>query len=91
MNDDKIPMTDDKIPMTPIQLRIFKTLSKGESLTRKQLVQTLETARTTIFDNLVKLQKLKLVLKYSKNDGLRGRPIILWYIPKRILKQLKYR
>lgn len=34
--------------------------------------------RTTIYDNLVKLQKKKLIEKFSKNNGRRGRPKIYW-------------
>ena len=36
--------------------------------------------RTTIFDNLVKLQKRKLVEKFSMNNGKRGRPLVYWKI-----------
>ena len=88
-----LQMNDGIIPMTPIQLRIFEKLTSGTSIARKELVKTLKSPRTTIFDNLVKLQNKKingfpLVMKFSKNTGLRGRPVILWYIPKRILNQI---
>jgi len=67
-----------KMPLlTPIQTRIFDELH-GKDLPRRELVRILKTARTTIYDNLVKLQKKKLVEKYSKNNGIRGRPLVLW-------------
>lgn len=34
--------------------------------------------RTTVFDNLVKLEKMGIVEKYSKNKGYRGRPKEYW-------------
>lgn len=34
--------------------------------------------RTTIYDNLVKLQKKKIVEKFSRSNGKRGRPKIYW-------------
>ena len=86
-----LQMNDGIIPMTSIQLRIIKKLASGTSIARKELVKILKSPRTTIFDNLVKLQKQKLVKKYSRNNGIRGRPIVYWFIPRKVLKQIKYR
>lgn len=36
--------------------------------------------RTTIYDNLLKLQKRKVVKEFSKNNGKRGRPVVFWKI-----------
>lgn len=38
--------------------------------------------RTTIHDNLVKLEKLNIVEKFSRNNGKMGRPPVLWSIKK---------
>ena len=38
--------------------------------------------RTTIYDNLVKLEKRKLVENFSKSNGKRGRPPTFWKIKK---------
>lgn len=38
--------------------------------------------RTTIYDNLVKLQKRRLIEKHSRNHGKRGRPLVYWKITK---------
>ena len=34
--------------------------------------------RTTIYNNLLKLKKRKVVKKFTKNNGKRGRPLVLW-------------
>lgn len=36
--------------------------------------------RTTIYDNLVKLQKRKFIEQFSENNGKRGRPLVFWKI-----------
>ncbi len=88
-------MTEFQIPiLTPIQTIIFSELSHGKSLTRGDLVKKCDSKRTTIYDNLVKLQKKKLVLKFVKRaeDNERpiwGRPIVYWYIPKYIPKSIR--
>ncbi|KKN04532.1 hypothetical protein LCGC14_1096590 [marine sediment metagenome] len=83
--------------LTPIQTRIFNELSIGKPLSRKDLVETLDTPRTTIYDNLMKLQNIKvdgvsiIWFKGRENGDGRpvwGRPVILWYIPYDILKKL---
>jgi len=65
--------------LSPIQLRLVEFLKKGPAC-RKTLVKELNTPRTTIYDNLIKLQKRKLVKKYRDNNGERGRPLVYWRI-----------
>lgn len=69
---------EQKEYLTPIQFSLIKTLKDTGPLTRRDLVKELETPRTTIYDNLVKLQKKKLIEKFSRNDGNRGRPRVFW-------------
>ncbi len=64
--------------LSPIQSNLIKTLKDDGPLTRRDLVKELKIPRTTIYDNLVKLQKRKLIEKFSRNDGKRGRPLIFW-------------
>jgi len=64
--------------LSPIQFNLIKTLKDVGPLTRRDLVKQLETPRTTIYDNLIKLQKKKLIEKFSRNDGNRGRPRVFW-------------
>ena len=63
---------------TPIQNILLKTLEENGPLTRSQLVKQLNTPRTTIYDNLLKLQKRKALEKYTRSNGKRGRPLVFW-------------
>ncbi|MEJ2250538.1 MAG: hypothetical protein P8Y97_12910 [Candidatus Lokiarchaeota archaeon] len=66
--------------LSPLQFNLIKKLESDGPLTRRQLVRQLKTPRTTIYDNLVKLQQRKIVEKFSRNNGKRGRPRIFWKI-----------
>jgi predicted ArsR family transcriptional regulator len=68
--------------VSPLQYNLIKTLKNNGPLTRRELVNQLNTPRTTIYDNLVKLQKENIVKKFSRNNGKRGRPKIFWEIKK---------
>jgi len=37
----------------------------------------------------MKQEGTPLVMNYKKNNHKRGRPLTLWYIPKKILKKIK--
>ena len=63
---------------TPIQNSLIKSLQTRGPSTRKDLVINLNTPRTTIYDNLLKLQKRKIVEKFTRNNGRRGRPLVFW-------------
>lgn len=65
---------------TPLQFNLVRKLESEGPLTRRELVKCLNTPRTTIYDNLVKLQQRKIVEKFSRNNGQRGRPKIFWKI-----------
>lgn len=69
--------------LSPIQYNLIRTLEKAGPLTRRDLVKKLNTPRTTIYDNLVKLQKRKLVGKFSKHNGKRGAPLVFWKLKKK--------
>ena len=75
---DKFYNTNNSL--TPIQNRLIKFLENNGSSTRKILVKELETPRTTIYDNLLKLQKRKLIEKFGDNNGMRGRPLVYWKV-----------
>jgi len=64
--------------LTPIQMNLIKTLGNQGPITRRELVIQLKTPRTTIYDNLLKLQKRKVVEKFTRNNGTRGRPLVHW-------------
>lgn len=64
--------------ITPIQSKILKTLDERGPLARRELVMILERPRSTIYDNLAKLEKRKLVERALMNNGEIGRPLTLW-------------
>ena len=66
--------------LTPTQIRLIEVLKNNGPLTRKTLVKEMNTPRTTIYDNLLKLQKRKIIKKYGANNGVRGRPLVYWQI-----------
>lgn len=63
--------------LTPTQIKLLHIIRKKD-LTRKEIRKKTGFKRTTIFDNLAKLQKIKVVGKYSVNRGNRGRPRVYW-------------
>ena len=65
---------------TPLQNNLVRILEKNGPLTRKQLVKQLGTPRTTIYDNLLKLQKRRILEKYTRSNGKRGRPLVFWKV-----------
>ena len=67
-----------KYYLTPIQNNLIKLLQQLGPSTRNDLVNQLETPRTTIYDNLLKLQKRRLIEKFTRNNGKRGRPLVFW-------------
>ena len=66
--------------ISPIQSDLIKTLEDKGPLTRDQLVLHMNKPRTTIYDNLIKLQKRKVIQKHIKNNGDRGRPLVFWHL-----------
>jgi len=75
-------LIEEREILSPLQFNLIKKLKEEGPLTRRQLVNQLRTPRTTIYDNLVKLQKKKVVEKFSRNNGKRGRPKVYWKILK---------
>jgi predicted ArsR family transcriptional regulator len=66
--------------LSPIQNNLIKTLKNVGPLTRRDLVKQLQTPRTTIYDNLIKLQERKVIEKFTRNDRKRGRPLVFWKV-----------
>ena len=66
--------------LTPIQSNLISKLRNNGPSTRRDLVKILNSPRTTIYDNLLKLQKRKLIEKYTRNNGMRGRPLVFWKV-----------
>ena len=68
--------------LTPIQMKLIKTIQRLGPSNRATLVRELKTPRTTIYDNLIKLQKIKIIEKSRDNNGERGRPMVYWKLTK---------
>ncbi len=66
--------------LTPIQSHLINKLRNNGPSTRRDLVKILNSPRTTIYDNLLKLQKRKLIEKFTRNNGMRGRPLVFWKV-----------
>lgn len=65
---------------TPIQAKLLKILLRWGSLTRKALRAILNEPRTMIYDNLLKLEKTKLIERYAEKTSIRGRPEVYWRV-----------
>ncbi len=75
--DQALPQTQKEIA-TPLQDNLIKFVQQPGPITRRDLVNQLNSPRTTIYDNLLKLQRLKVVEKFSRTDGSKGRPLVYW-------------
>jgi predicted ArsR family transcriptional regulator len=69
---------ENKDFFTPLQNSLIEVLENDGPSTRRELVKLLKTPRTTIYDNLLKLQKKMIIEKFSRNNGRRGRPLVFW-------------
>ncbi len=64
--------------LSPIQYKILEVLWEHEDLTRADLVKLLNTPRTTVYDNLVKLEKMGFIKNFTRDTGIKGRPKVYW-------------
>lgn len=58
-------------------VRVDKYLLREKGIRYEQEYEQ-HNKRTTVYDNLVKLQKKTLIEKFSRSNGKRGRPKIYW-------------
>ena len=82
--------------LNPLQLRLLEILTNDGSKNREQICEIMgygsityqkgnwkvdyHKKRTTIYDNLEKLEKAGIVERYSKHSDKVGRPPICWKI-----------
>jgi Fe2+ or Zn2+ uptake regulation protein len=86
INEDTTDYTkrlNKRVSLSETQKRLLSILLQAKNsdrigLTRTILVEILHLPRTTIYDNLIKMQKLKIIEKFIKNSGKRGRPLVFW-------------
>lgn len=61
-----------------LQERIVKMLRDYSEISRDTLSKIMGVPRTTLYDNLVVLEKKGIVDKFEYNNGKRGRSIVYW-------------
>jgi len=76
---------NNNIFLTVLQWLIVETLKKhpnglirGQNYEKGSLMKLLKKPRTTVYDNLKKLEKHGIVERITKNDGSKGRPLRYW-------------
>ncbi|MHA1721244.1 MAG: helix-turn-helix domain-containing protein [Promethearchaeota archaeon] len=69
---------DDGLMFSPLQKDLMEVLEKNGPLTRSDLVKKLSSPRTTIYDNLTRLQNHNLIRKFSRPTNSRGRPLVFF-------------
>jgi len=74
-----------KLFLSEIQEKIIELLGKKDYL-RRDLVKELNSARTTIYDNLYKLERWKIVERYTRNLSIRSRPLTFWTLLDKNIK-----
>jgi len=75
--------------LSPIQFQIFKTLKEHGSLQRgythskePTLLSLTHIPRSTLYDNLEKLEQNGFVERYEVNNYKRGAPKVYWKLKK---------
>lgn len=66
--------------LSPLQYEIIKILDYNGPMTRIEIVKQLKCARTTIYDNLIRLERLNILHKFNKSNGMIGRPLVYWQL-----------
>jgi len=65
---------------SPLQNELIKVLEKNGPLTRSELVKMVDSPRTTVYDNLTRLQNYNLIKKFSRPTNSRGRPLVFFKV-----------
>lgn len=69
---------EDGLMFSPLQIELLNTLEKEGPLCRTDLTEKIDSPRTTIYDNLTRLQNHNLVRKFSRPTNSRGRPLVFF-------------
>lgn len=68
----------DKRINSDVQNALIRLLRLNGPMTRKELMDTTNIPWTTLFDNLEKLLKKNVIIKHSRSNKKRGRPMVVW-------------
>lgn len=63
---------------SPLQKELIAVLEKNGPMTRADLVKSVDSPRTTVYDNLMRLQNYNLIKKFSRPTNARGRPLVFF-------------
>lgn len=66
--------------LSPLQAELLALLKATSPLFRDQLVIETGYPRTTVYDNLVRLENRGLVRRVHQHRNTRGRPITQWCV-----------
>jgi len=69
---------EDGMMFSPLQKDLLGILEKNGPMTRADLVRKVNSPRTTVYDNLMRLQNHDLIRKYSRPTNSRGRPLVFF-------------
>ncbi len=69
---------EDGLMFSPLQRELLNVLEKRGPMTRSDLVKSVQHPRTTVYDNLTRLQNHQLIRKYSRPTNSRGRPLVFF-------------
>ncbi len=68
----------DKRINDKIRNALIRLLRLNGPMTRKELMDTTNIPWTTLFDNLEKLLRKNIIIKYLRHNNKRGRPSVVW-------------
>lgn len=71
---------EDGMIFSPLQKELLEILEKNGPMTRAELVKNLKSPRTTIYDNLMRLNNYNLIKKFSRPTNSRGRPLVFFKV-----------
>lgn len=69
---------EDGMIFSPLQKELLHVLEKHGPMTRAELVKNVDSPRTTVYDNLMRLNNYNLIKKFSRPTNSRGRPLVFF-------------
>ena len=69
---------ENGLMFSPLQLELIDLLEKNGPLTRNNIVKLVGYPRTTVYDNLMRLEEHNLIKKFSRPTNTRGRPLVFF-------------
>lgn len=72
---------------SPLQWQLLRLLKEKGPMTRNEIVKQVQAPRTTVYDNLTRLQYHEQVQKYSYPNNRKGRPKVYFHYVGDILDE----